>query len=144
MSISSSYQDIFRPSSAAEKISFVQSLIETGDLNVDLAVALLKSIHSELAQPPGSHHSRYASYARLMASLRHEMPEVYEHVVANWWELQRMDAKDVLSEEKSMEAKTSEETKQAETSDDEEVLKATFDFFEEEPDGEQTRVKDTE
>src|ERR1044071_2276202 len=84
MSISSSHQELFRQPSAAEKISFVRSLMETGDLHADVAMALLKSIHTELTDPQGQDHSSYASYARMMASLQHKMPDVHQHVVENW------------------------------------------------------------
>jgi len=51
MSISSSHRELFQEPSAAEKMSFVRSLMESGDLHADVALALLKSIHGELAQP---------------------------------------------------------------------------------------------
>src|SRR5690349_16216612 len=89
MPISSSHQDLFHQASAAEKISLVQSLMESGELNANVAMALLKSIHSELAQPQGQDHSLYATYARLMASLNHQMPDVHQHVVTHWQAQQR-------------------------------------------------------
>jgi pilus assembly protein FimV len=123
MSISSSHHDLFHQPSPAEKMSFVRSLIETGDLKADVAMALLKSIHSELAQPQGQDHSLYAGYARLMASLQHEMPDVHEHVVANWQAPQpvRVEPEEASAEEGSLETETGGEAKRTVTSDVEEA-----------------------
>ncbi len=119
MSIYSSHHDLFHQPSTAEKISFVRSLLETGDLNADVAMALLKSIHSELAQPRGKNHSLYASYARMMASLQHEMPDVHQHVVTNWQAPRGADvpAEDKSAEEKFIKTETGEEAKRTETSE---------------------------
>src|SRR6185503_12931905 len=106
MSISSSHQDLFRQPSAAEKISLVRSLMDTGDLNADVATALLKSIHSELAQPQSQNHSLYASYARLMQSLQHEMPEVHQQVVATWQAARRAETEDISWAEEPPETET--------------------------------------
>ena len=123
MSLSSSHQDLFHQPSPAEKISFVQSLIETGDLNADVAMALLKSIHSELAQPQGQDHSLYARYARLMASLQHEMPDVHQHVVTNWQATQpvHVEPEEASAEDGSLETETGGEAKRIATSDVEEA-----------------------
>jgi hypothetical protein len=106
MSISSSHQDLFRQPSAAEKISLVRSLMDTGDLNADVATALLKSIHSELAQPQSQNHSLYASYARLMQSLQHEMPEVHQQVVATWQAARQAETEDISWAEEPPETET--------------------------------------
>ena len=123
MSISSSHHDLFHQPSPAEKISFVRSLIETGDLNADVAMALLKSIHSELAQPQGQDHSLYASYARLMASLQHDMPDVHQHVVTNWQAPQpvRIEPEEASAEEGFLDTETGGGTKRTETSEVKEV-----------------------
>src|ERR1051325_2933023 len=118
MSASSSHQDLFHQASAAEKISLVQSLMETGELNANVAMALLKSIHSELAQPQGHDHALYANYARLIASLNHKMPDVHQHVVANWRAPQRtqQQLEEGLREEESIEVEVGTEAKRMETS----------------------------
>ena len=122
MSISSSHQDLFHQPSAAEKISFVRSLMETGDLNAEVAVALVKSIHTELAQPQGQDHSSYASYARMMASLQHHMPEIHEQVVANWQAPRRLraESEEVSGEDDFVETETAGEVKRTEPSNREE------------------------
>jgi hypothetical protein len=124
MSISSSHQELFRQPSAAEKISFVRSLMETGDLHADVAMALVKSIHAELAQPThGQDHASYASYARMMASLQHNLPDIHEHVVTNWQALRGVSAEpeDVSAEEGLVETETGEEAKRTEKSSVEEI-----------------------
>src|SRR6266498_3806400 len=122
MSISSSHQDLFHQPGAAEKISFVRSLMETGDLNADVAVALVKSIHTELAQPQGQDHSSYASYARMMASLQHNLPDIHEHVVTNWKAPGRVRAEpeEVSAEKGFVETESGGEVKRAEQSNREE------------------------
>src|SRR5215212_6458837 len=104
MSISSSHQDLFHQPSAVEKISFVRSLMDSHELNADVALALLKSIHAELAQPQpqGQNRSLYASYARMMTSLQHEMPDVHQHVVENWQVPGRVELEEASSEEEGL------------------------------------------
>src|SRR5215213_4410113 len=104
MSISSSHQDLFHQPSAVEKISFVRSLMDSHELNADVALALLKSIHAELAQPQpqGQNRSLYASYARMMTSLQHEMPDVHQHVVENWQVPGRIELEEASSEEEGL------------------------------------------
>src|SRR5215213_6500769 len=104
MSISSSHQDLFHQPSAVEKISFVRSLMDSHELNADVALALLKSIHAELAQPQpqGQNRSLYASYARMMTSLQHEMTDVHQHVVENWQVPGRVELEEASSEEEGL------------------------------------------
>jgi len=123
MSISSSHQELFHQPSAAEKISFVQSLMETGDLHADVAMALVKSIHTELAQPQpqGQDHSIYASYARMMASLQHNLPDVHEHVVTNWQATRSTEPEETSAAEQFIETETGGEAKRMEKSSAEEA-----------------------
>src|SRR6185436_13433723 len=79
-----SHHDLFHQSNAADKISLLQSLLQSQDLNADEATALVKSIHTELEQPQGHDRSVYESYAHMMEALHHNMPEVHQQVVANW------------------------------------------------------------
>src|SRR5262245_48975280 len=84
MPLSASHHDLFHQSNAADKIALFQDLVQSQDLNADEALALMKSIHTELEQPQGHDRSVYASYAHMMESLHHEMPDVHQHVVENW------------------------------------------------------------
>jgi hypothetical protein len=147
MSTSSSHHDLFHQPGPADKISFVRSLKETGDLNADVAMALLKSIHSELAQPQGQDHSIYASYARLMASLQHEMPDVHQHVVRNWQAPRRADTppKDESAEEGFIETETGGEAERTETSKAEEAAQAKeFWETEDEMEGSESETEEVE
>src|SRR5215216_4071044 len=123
MTISASHQDLFHQPSAAEKISLVRSLMDTGDLNADVATALLKSIHSELAQPQSQNHSLYASYARLMQSLQHELPEVHQQVVATWQAERQAETENIswAEEPAAIETGGKVEPKQTEESGEEET-----------------------
>ena len=84
MLLSSNHHDLFHQSDTADKISLFQNLLQSHDLSADEALALLRSIHTELEQPQGHDRSIYENYARMMESLRHEMPEVHQYVVENW------------------------------------------------------------
>lgn len=118
MPMSSTHQDLFHQPNAAEKISFVRSLMEAGDLHADVAMALLKSIHTELANPQAQDHSSYANYARMMASLQHTMPDVHQHVVANWRASRR---EQVQPQEGFFETEADKEAKRVEKSTVEEI-----------------------
>jgi hypothetical protein len=154
MSISSSHQDLFRQPSAAEKISLVRSLMDTGDLNADVATALLKSIHSELAQPQSQNHSLYASYARLMQSLQHEMPEVHQHVVATWQAARQAETEDISGIEEpaeveiggKVEPKSTEETRAEETAEPGESsnMEGEPEESESEPEAEKGQIEEEE
>ena len=145
MSISSSHQDLFRQPSAAEKISLVRSLMDTGDLNADVATALLKSIHSELAQPQSQNHSLYASYARLMQSLQHEMPDVHQQVVATWQAARQAATEDIswAEEPAEMEIGGKVEPKQTEESRAEQTVEpGESSNLEGEPEPEEEEIHD--
>lgn len=116
MSISSSHQDLFHQPNAAEKISFVRSLMDSHELNADVALALLKSIHTELAQPQAEKRSLYASYARMMTSLQHEMPDVHQHVVDNWQAPGRVEPEEASPDQGLIETEAEEEAKRPESS----------------------------
>jgi hypothetical protein len=146
MSISSNHQNLFHQSSAAEKISLVRSLMDTGDLNADIAMALLKSIHSELAQPQGEDHSLYASYAHVMASLQHQMPDVHQHVVTNWQAVRSVAPEEVSLEEEPTDTEAGGrkvEVKRTETSELEERVKGE-EFWEAEGEPEEREFPEEE
>src|SRR6185436_6206302 len=108
MPISSSHHELFHQSNTADKISLFQSLLQSKDLNADEALALLKSIHTELEQPQGHAPSVYEDYAHMMESLHHAMPEVHQHVVANWQSPQQATLPDEVSDEIIDEAQNKE------------------------------------
>ena len=84
MTISRDYNKLFHQSTTAETLTMLQSLVDTRDVQPDEALALLGSVHADLRQSKGKDGSIYARYAQTMESLRHQMPEVHQHVVVNW------------------------------------------------------------
>ena len=61
-----------------------QSLLDALDIEPDEALALAGAIHAGLRNPQGLDGAAYARYAQAMALLQHHLPEVHQHVVANW------------------------------------------------------------
>src|SRR5258706_10994476 len=110
MPLSSSHHDLFHQSNAADKISLVQSLLQANDLNADEALALVKSIHEELAQPEGHDGSVYASYAHMMEALRHVLPETHQQMMATLQAPDKADAKDESADEPAEEEAEGSET----------------------------------
>ena len=85
---SRNHYDLFRKSSAAEKLDLFQSLLDSKDLTFDQALALLRTIRADLENPKANRSSVYVRYGQLMESLHKQMPEVYEQV-ANAWRTKR-------------------------------------------------------
>lgn len=84
MTISPS-KDLFRQATTSEKLALFQSLLESQDMQPGEALAVLGAIHAELRRPLADQRgSMYARYAQLMQSLLHRMPNIHQHVVANW------------------------------------------------------------
>src|SRR5215510_364475 len=113
MPISYNHDDLFRQSDTAGKIALFQSLLEARDLHADEALALLKSIHADLEQPQGHDHTVYASYARMMEALHHDMPEVHQHVVENWHTSHSADTQREAAEEEAVESNSGAEGREA-------------------------------
>jgi hypothetical protein len=84
MSVSQNYKELFRHTTITEIVSMFQSLLDARDIAPEEALALAGAIHAGLRNPQGQDGSIYARYARLMALLRYGMPEIHEHVVADW------------------------------------------------------------
>jgi len=84
MSISQNYKELFRYATITEIVSMFQSLLDARDIAPEEALALAGAIHAGLRKPQGLDSTAYARYAQTMALLNHHMPEVHQHVVANW------------------------------------------------------------
>jgi hypothetical protein len=84
MLLSQTTKDLFRHATPSDMLSLLRSMLDSGDIQPQEALALAGAIHAGLRNPGERNGSTYARYARTMALLRHEMPEVHEHVVANW------------------------------------------------------------
>jgi hypothetical protein len=77
-------KDLFRHTTPSDMLSLLWSMLDSGDIQPQEALALVGAIHAGLRNPGERNGSTYALYARIMALLRHEMPEIHQHVVANW------------------------------------------------------------
>lgn len=84
MSPSQTNKELFRHASTSDLLSQLRSMLDSRDLGPQEALALAGAVHAGLRNPSERNGSGYARYARTMALLRHEMPEVHAHVVANW------------------------------------------------------------
>ena len=84
MSLSQDHSNLFRRSDVTDKLSLLQSLLDSRDLTPVQAIALLNNIRAELETPQTNRSSVYRRYAQVMESLRRAMPEVHEEVVQAW------------------------------------------------------------
>jgi hypothetical protein len=79
-----SFRELFRTSSANERLSLFRALFDAQELNVDLALAMLKVIHKELGQEPAADRSAYKRYAETIETLRHHKRDMLREVVNAW------------------------------------------------------------
>jgi len=84
MHISSSYKDLFRTPTTADKLTLFQLLFDAKELTVDLALALIKVIHKELSIHQIRDRSVYKRYAEAIQSLRYHMSDMLQLVVVAW------------------------------------------------------------
>jgi hypothetical protein len=84
MSTIENSKELFRQTTITEILSMFQSLLDALDIQPEEALALAGAIHAGLRNPQGLDGFAYARYAQAMALLNHHMPEVHQHVVANW------------------------------------------------------------
>ena len=83
-SMSNYHKNLFRIPTISEKIALFRSLLDSYEIKPAEALALSGSIHAELRRVKGQDGSAYASYAQTMALLNYYLPDVHQHVVANW------------------------------------------------------------
>lgn len=84
MNSSSLYKDFFRPPSAVDKLNLFQLLFEASEINTDIALALLKVIHRELADSQPSDRSAYKRYAKAIETLRYYKTDMLSQIVDVW------------------------------------------------------------
>ena len=84
MSTVDNYKELFRQTTILEIISVFRSLLDELDIEPGEALALAGAIHAGLRNPDGLDGTAYARYAQAMSLLQHHLPEVHQHVVANW------------------------------------------------------------
>ncbi len=83
--ITSKYSELFRGTTAKDKLSFFHTLLESREeLSVDVALALLKIIHDELSTDQVDDRSVYKRYAEEIEALRALAPAALQQVVNNW------------------------------------------------------------
>jgi len=84
MSNTQNYKELFKYASITEIVSMFQSLLDARDIAPEEALALAGAIHAGLRKPRGQNGAAYARFAQAMALLNHHLPDVHQHVVANW------------------------------------------------------------
>ena len=84
MSDTQNYKELFKYATITEIVSLFQSLLDERDIAPEEALALAGAIHAGLRKPHGLNGAAYARYAQAMALLHHHLPDVHQHVVANW------------------------------------------------------------
>ena len=84
MPLSAKHHSLFQQTGLADKFSMFRSLFDSSELTQDEALALLGSIHADLRHLQGKEGSGYAQYAGMMGPFQNGMPDVCQHVIANW------------------------------------------------------------
>ncbi|MBL8077641.1 MAG: hypothetical protein JNM55_06750 [Anaerolineales bacterium] len=83
--ITSSHRELFRDPTTEDKLLLFRSLLDAKeDLTVDVALALLKTIHEELSNEQLDDRSLYKRYAEEIEALRFRAPAALQQVVNNW------------------------------------------------------------
>jgi len=88
--ITSKHSELFRDSTAEDRLALFRSLLDAKeDMTVDVALALLKTIHQELSSEQLDDRSVYKRYAEEIEALRFRAPAALQQVV-NTWKLQKV------------------------------------------------------
>ena len=83
MNSSSLYKELFREPSPADKLKLFQILFDSNEINPDLALALLKIVHTELGSEEAE-GSSYRHYAQIIEALRYHKMDMLRHIVETW------------------------------------------------------------
>lgn len=83
MTSSSLYKEFFRRPSAADTLNLFQTLFDLNEINPDLALALLKIVHTELSNKENA-GSTYRQYATIIEAVRHHKVDMLQHIVDSW------------------------------------------------------------
>lgn len=84
MNSSSFYRKFFSPPATADKLKLFQRLFEENEVETNLMLALLKTIHRELANKRSSEQSIYKHYAEVIETLRYHKAEMLHQIVDAW------------------------------------------------------------
>jgi hypothetical protein len=82
--ISSNHKDLFQRPTTSDKLTLLNILLDAKDLNVNLALALLKIIHKELCIHQSRDRSGYKRYADAIASLHYYTPTMLQEIITAW------------------------------------------------------------
>ena len=81
MSPDAPFHNLFKNSGVTDKINDFKSLLDSGDLTSEEALARLASIHTDLMTPQPAELHLYQRYAQLLENLRTELPQVHQAVL---------------------------------------------------------------
>lgn len=84
MLLSQTSKELFRQATTSDVLSLFRSLLDSGNIQPPEALALAGAAHAGLRNPQDLDGTAYARYAQAMALLNHSLPDVYQHVIANW------------------------------------------------------------
>jgi len=84
MTHSSPYKDLFANPTTIDKLNLFQNLFDASEMDVDLALALLKVIHRELGDEQVRDRSAYKRYAKIIETLRYHKLDMLRQVVNAW------------------------------------------------------------
>ncbi|NWF64097.1 MAG: hypothetical protein HXY38_07305 [Chloroflexi bacterium] len=84
MKTSKSLKEFLRQPTASDKLRLFRMLFDARELNTDLALALLKVIHSELGREQERDRTTYKRYDETIANLRYHKADMLRQVVKAW------------------------------------------------------------
>ncbi|MBK6794643.1 MAG: hypothetical protein IPG80_19335 [Anaerolineales bacterium] len=84
MNASKTYLQFFRVPSINDKLSLLRNLLEARELNEDIALAMLKSVHKELGAEQTRDRTEYKRYAEMIEVLRYHQTDLLEYIVDAW------------------------------------------------------------
>jgi len=103
MRISPNYKELFRNATIKDKLTLLQTLLDAKeDMSPELALALLKIIHTDLSIHQPRDRSPYKHYAEVVEALRFQMPGLLNQVVEFWKASQTLAPTEWFSERKNL------------------------------------------
>ena len=102
MTNSSNRKDLFRNPTIGDKLNLFQLLFDTRSLTVDLTLALLKTIHTELNNHQKPDRTVFRRYAEIVASLHYHVPELFQQALDSWKNHQSATPTEWFSDHKSI------------------------------------------
>lgn len=77
-------REFFRAPSITDKLNLFRVLFDSQELNVDIALAMLKVIHRELGNENTRDRSAYKRYAEVIETLHYHKAEMLQEVAEAW------------------------------------------------------------